>query len=144
LKRKIHILAATVAILCILTFITSTVLVELFGSTAEISTIKTLIVTPGLFILIPAMAILGITGTKMAGNSKNILIIKKQKRMKLIAANGLFILTPCAIILSQWAQAHTFDSSFYTLQLIELLSGTTNLSLMTINMRDGLKLTEKT
>lgn len=143
MKRKIHLLAAIVSTLCIATFFTSTIIVELFGSKEAISTLKALIVTPGLYILIPAMALVGGTGFSASKNRKGQLIASKKKRMPFIAVNGLFILTPCAIFLSLWATTGTFDTRFYIVQGIELVAGATNLVLMGLNVRDGLKMTGK-
>ena len=141
MKSKIHFIAAIIATLCIATFFTSTLLVEIFGSAESISDIKKLIVSPGLFILIPAMAIVGGTGFAMSKKRKGRLVESKQKRMPFIAANGLLILTPCAVLLDQWAAAGSFDTKFYIVQGVELLSGAINLTLMGMSMRDGLRLT---
>ena len=62
------------------------------------------------------------------------------KRMPFIAANGLLILVPAAIFLDQWASAGAFDTKFYLVQAVELLAGAVNLTLMGLNMRDGLRL----
>lgn len=113
----------------------------MFGSAESISMIKRLIVTPGLFILIPTMAIVGGTGFALSKNRKGRLINNKQKRMPLIAINGLLVLTPCAIFLNQWAAVGSFDTAFYIVQGVELLSGAINLTLMGMNMRDGLIMT---
>ena len=60
--------------------------------------------------------------------------------MPVIAANGLLILVPAAVVLDQWAAAGAFDARFYVVQAVELLAGGTNLTLMGLNMRDGLRL----
>ena len=61
----------------------------------------------------------------------------------MIAVNGVFILIPAAIFLSQSAASANFDTTFYIVQGIELFAGATNLLLMALNMRDGLKLSGK-
>jgi hypothetical protein len=68
------------------------------------------------------------------------LIKTKQRRMMTVAANGLVILLPCAILLNRWAVADVFDTTFYLVQAVELLAGGTNLILMGLNIRDGLLL----
>ena len=68
------------------------------------------------------------------------LVALKMKRMPFIAANGLLILMPCAIVLNQWASEGSIDTRFYFVQVIELIAGITNLALMGLNMRDGLRL----
>ena len=111
--NKIHPVAAVIATLCIATFFTSTILVELFGSHESIATVKDLIVMPGLFILVPAIAATGGTGFVLAKNRKGRLVENKLKRMPLIGANGLLVLLPAAIVLDQWAASGSFDSKFY-------------------------------
>ncbi len=143
MKSKIHFIAAIIATLCIATFFSSTIIVELFGSAESVAKIKSFIVTPGLFILIPTMAMVGGTGFALSKNRVGRLISDKKKRMPFIAANGLLVLTPCAIFLNNWAAVGSFDSTFYIVQGIELLAGAINLTLMGMNMRDGLKMTGK-
>ena len=63
--------------------------------------------------------------------------------MPFIAANGLLILLPAAIFLDHWATAGTFDTKFYIVQGVELAAGAINLTLMGLNMRDGLRMTSK-
>lgn len=60
--------------------------------------------------------------------------------MPFIAANGLLVLVPCAIVLNRWAAAGTFDTAFYVVQAIELIAGAANLALMGLNARDGLRM----
>lgn len=143
MKQHIHRSAAAIATLCIATFFISTVLVELFGSHESIALIKHLIVIPGLFILIPAMAMTGATGFALAKNSKGRLVGNKKKRMPFIGANGLLILLPAAICLDSWAVAGDFGNAFYIVQGLELCAGAVNLTLMGLNMRDGRRMTGK-
>lgn len=136
----IHRLAISISFLCITTFFLSTILGELFGSHAAISQIKNLIVFPGLFILIPFMIVSGASGFLLAKSRNGRLIEKKKKRMPFIAANGILVLIPCAILLDRWASAGAFDVAFYTVQIIELIAGATNLVLMNMSIRDGIKI----
>lgn len=140
MKQIIHRSSAVIATLCIATFFSSSIIVELFGSPEMIATVKRLIVTPGLFILVPAIALTGATGFSLSGMRKGRLIDAKKKRMPFIAANGLLILLPSAIYLEHLASIHSFTLSFYLVQGLELLAGGINLVLMSLNMRDGLKL----
>ena len=135
-KNRIHLVAAIVATLCIALFFTATIFVELFGSAEAVSNVKSLIGKPGLFILIPAIAITGASGCACAKQRRGGLIANKMKRMPFIAANGLLILVPCAITLNQWASAGSFDMTFYIVQGVELIAGATNLALMGLNIRD--------
>lgn len=141
MKTKIHLLAAFTATLTIATFLTATILVELFGSHEAIAQVKHLIVIPGLFILIPALAITGATGFSLSQSRTGRLVENKKKRMPFIAANGILILLPSAIMLNLWAQTGTFNANFYVVQAVELMAGSLNLFLMGWSIRDGLRLT---
>ena len=143
MKPLIHRIGAITATFCIALFFTSTVVVELFGTNEAIAMVKGLIVMPGLFILIPAIAATGATGFTMSKSDSKGLIGSKRKRMPFIGVNGLLILLPAAIILDQWAAAGNFDIRFYSLQGIELAAGAINLILMFLNIRDGRKIKGK-
>ncbi len=143
MKQIIHRTAAIVATLCIAVFFSSTLMVELLGSQDLIATVKSLIVFPGLFVLVPALAITGGTGFSLAGQRKGGLINSKKKRMPIIAANGLLILLPSAIYLDRLAAAGSFETAFYAVQGLELVAGAINLVLMSLNVRDGLKLSKR-
>ena len=140
MKQAIHRVAALLATACIAVFLISSITVELVGSFAAIAQVKNLIVCPGLFILVPAIAITGATGFSLAKNRSGRLIETKKKRMPIIGANGLLILLPAAIYLDYLASNGTFGTTFYLVQGLELLAGTINLSLMSLNIRDGLRL----
>jgi len=131
------------AMLCIAMFFLSTVWVELFGSDESIAMIKSLIVMPGLFILIPCIAITGGAGFLLAANRTSALIAGKKKRIPFIAANGILILMPATIFLNHAAASADFDATFYIVQGIELVAGAMNLFLMGLNVRDGLKMSGK-
>lgn len=83
----------------------------------------------------------GGTGFLIARHRTGRLVEKKKRRMPFIGLNGLFILLPAAIVLNHWAGSGLFDTRFYLLQGIELVAGAINLTLMGLNIRDGLKLT---
>lgn len=138
--KRVHLVAAILAPLCLVTFFLSTVLTELFGSHAAVAQLKGLIVTPGLWIMIPAIAAAGGSGMFLGKSRQGRLVDAKRKRMPLIAANGLLVLVPCAIVLNRWAAAGSFDAAFYVVQTIELIAGAVNFVLMGLNMRDGLRL----
>ncbi len=139
MPKRIHLAAGILAPLCIATFFLSTILVELFGTPAAVAQLKSLIVTPGLWILIPTLAAAGGSGFFLSRSRGGRLVEAKKKRMPFIAANGLLVLVPCAIFLDRWAAAGSFDASFYAVQTVELVAGAINLSLMSLNVRDGLK-----
>lgn len=98
---------------------------------------------PGLLILIPALALTSGTGFACAIRRKGKLVEDKKKRMPFIAANGVLILVPAAIFLDNWASQGAFNTNFYIVQFFELLAGAINLFLMSLNMRDGLKMSGK-
>jgi hypothetical protein len=141
MPKRAHLIAGILAPLCIATFFISTLVVELFGSHEAVAQLKSLIVTPGLWILIPALMAAGASGMFLGKSRRGRLVDAKKKRMPLIAANGLLVLVPCAIVLNRWASAGSFDTTFYIVQGIELLAGATNLTLMGLNVRDGLRMT---
>lgn len=140
MPKLAHLIAAILAPLCLATFFLSTLLVELFGSHATVVQLKALIVTPGLWIMIPAIAAAGGSGLFLSKSRKGRLVDAKKKRMPLIAANGLLVLLPCAIVLNRWAAAGSFDTTFYAVQAVELMAGATNFVLMGLNVRDGLRM----
>lgn len=140
MPKRAHLIAGILAPLCIATFFVSTIAVELFGSHEAVAQLKSLIVTPGLWILIPAMMAAGGSGMFLAQSRRGRLVDAKKKRMPFIAANGLLVLVPCAIVLNRWAAAGSFDSTFYVVQAVELLAGAINLTLMGLNVRDGLRM----
>jgi hypothetical protein len=141
MPKRIHLIAGILAPLCIATFFSSTVLVELFGLHAAVANLKSLIVTPGLWILIPCLAATAGSGMYIGKSRRGRLVDNKKKRMPFIAANGLLVLVPCAIFLNRWASAGSFHTTFYVVQALELLAGATNVTLLALNVRDGLRLT---
>ncbi|MEZ5472729.1 MAG: hypothetical protein R3E90_13235 [Marinicella sp.] len=93
-ERKIHVVVSMVATLCIALFFTSSIIVELFGTHEQIAQLKSLIVIPGLFVLVPAMATTGGTGFALSKHRTGKRVEKKKRRMKVIAMNGLLIPGP--------------------------------------------------
>lgn len=140
MKTRIHAIAGVVGFLTILTFWTSTAFSELFASHETIATVKAMILK-GMFALIPAMVIAGASGMALGGKRTDARARAKKKRMPFIAANGLLILVPAAFFLEARASAGTFDGWFYAVQVLELIAGATNLTLMGLNIRDGLTMT---
>ncbi len=137
--RRVHPIAGIIGFVTILIFWTSTAASEMFGSVETITAVKRAIPW-GLLILAPALAITGATGFRMAGASTDPRILKKKHRMPFIAANGLLILVPAALYLAALASRGEFGGVFYGVQAIELVAGAVNLTLMALNIRDGLRL----
>jgi hypothetical protein len=123
-------------------FMISTLIAELSGDLAFITTVKQAIVS-GLAVLVPAMAAVGISGNRLAGKSTAPIIQRKQRRMMLIAANGLFVLVPCALALAWLAAAGSFGGLFYVVQGVELLAGAVNITLLVLTARLGMQLTHR-
>jgi hypothetical protein len=139
---KVHIGAATISILTIATFWLSTVISELFMSLDAVVAVKTFIFY-GLWLLIPAIIITAGSGNFMARNHKHSAIARKKKRMPFIALNGILILVPSAIFLYTKAINQEFDGVFYTVQMVELIAGLINLTLMIQNAKDGKRIRTK-
>lgn len=139
MKKLIHPVAGTVAILTIATFWLSTVLTELFGSRSAIIAVKTAIPW-GLVLLIPALIAVGASGFALSKGRRVGLVATKLKRMPLIAANGILVLIPSALFLASKARAAEFDTAFYGVQTLELIAGAANVALLSLNMRDGLRM----
>lgn len=60
--------------------------------------------------------------------------------MPFIAANGILILVPAALFLAFKASHAELDGVFYAVQGLELIAGAANITLLGLNMRDGLKM----
>lgn len=139
MKRKVHAGAASLALLFIATFWASTIIAELFLSTAAVTLVKQGIAY-ALLGFVPVMIATGASGFSMGGRSTHPLIVAKRRRMPFIAGIGLLVLVPAAIFLSVRAQAGWFDGTFYSVQVLELIAGAVNLALIGLNFRDGLRL----
>lgn len=139
MKKRIHAIAGMTGFLTIALFWTATAVSELFGSAADIATVKTAILW-GMIVLIPALIVTGGSGFALGRNRAGPLLRRKQKRMPFIALNGLLILVPSAVYLAAKASAGELDTWFYGIQAVELAAGALNLVLIGLNIRDGLKL----
>jgi hypothetical protein len=140
MKRIIHPVAGAVALLTIATFWLSTLATELFGSTASVIAVKTAIPW-GFLLLVPAPAAAGATGFSMVkGRKPHGLVKRKAARMPVIAANGVLVLIPAALFLASRSRAGNLDTWFYVVQLVELSAGAANITLLALNLRDGLRM----
>lgn len=136
----LHRIAALAAALTIVTFWLSTIIAEAFLPVEAVIRVKTLIPW-GFVILIPALALAGATGVKLARGRTAGVLGQKRRRMPIMAANGIVVLIPSALFLAARAQAGTFDDAFYMVQSLELVAGAVNLTLIGLNIRDGRRLT---
>jgi hypothetical protein len=135
----IHGAAATIALLTIALFWIATIASELSGDLAQVARVKQGIAW-GLLVLVSAMAAAGGSGRILAGPSPRGLAGKKYRRMRIIAAVGLLVLVPAALLLAHWAAAGQFGTAFYAVQGVELIAGGVNLVLLGRSVRDGLRL----
>jgi hypothetical protein len=142
MKPILHAIAGSTAMLIIACFWTSTLISELFLDHAAVAAVKHAIVY-GLFLLVPFLAATGGSGFALSKSRKGPLLDQKKKRMAVIAANGLLVLIPAAIFLNSKAAAGEFDAMFYSVQVVELIVGVVQLTLMSLNFRDGLRLAGK-
>lgn len=140
MKTIIHAGAGTLAMILIAGFLTATLISELLLNETAILMAKEAILA-GICLLIPTMAITGGSGFSLAGGRHSPAIDRKRRRMKIIAANGLLILLPLAILLYLRAAAGLFDDLFYAMQALEVLAGSVQLALLARNFRDGRKMT---
>lgn len=141
-KRKIHAVAAVASFIFIAAFWTSSVAAELFFSHHAVALVKHAIAY-ALIVFVPTIAAVGGTGFSMAGENPHALLAAKRRRMPVIVLTGLLVLIPAALFLNAKAQAGEFDTAFYLVQVLELLAGASNLTLIGMNIRDGLRLTRK-
>lgn len=139
--KIVHPVAGIIALLTIATFWVSTLVAELFLSEAAVVAVKTAIPW-GFLILVPALAATGGSGLARSKGQRQGLIGRKLRRMPFIAANGILVLIPAALFLASRARAGEFDTTFYVVQVIELIAGATNLTLLGLQMRDGMKLSK--
>jgi hypothetical protein len=135
----VHGIAGTSAFVIILAFWTATVFSELFADFATVAAVK-LTIAWGLLLLVPALAVTGLTGFRLAGGSAAPAIAAKTRRMPFIAANGVLVLVPCALTLAVLSGRGDFGTTFEAVQAVELIAGFVNLVLIAKNIGDGLAL----
>lgn len=137
---QVHKLSGILALMTIGTFWVSTAVSELFLDRTVIIAVKSF-VPWGFLILIPMIATAGATGVRLARGRSAGVLGAKRRRMPLVAANGLLVLIPAALFLASKAQAGVFDAAFYAAQALELVAGAANILLLTLNIRDGRRMT---
>ncbi len=138
--KIIHRIAGLLATGTIATFLTATLVAWLSGSHTTIALIAHRIVVPGLFILIPALATTGGSGFWLSQSRTGRLVSVKIRRMRLIALNGVLILVPTALFLNHLTHTGSFSTLFMIIQVGEWLAGIVNMTLMGLNIRDGLRM----
>lgn len=139
MKRMVHAIAGTLALLLVASFLGSTLYAELLMDQSLIAQTKRLILY-GICLLIPAMAVTGGSGFSLAAGRVGGIADTKKVRMRIIAANGLLIMLPSAIWLHMLTSAGNFGTIFVVVQGIEIAGGLLQLYLLGRNFRDGLQL----
>lgn len=139
MKHIIHALAGSIAMVLIFSFWVSSFVSEIIFDHNTVAMVKKIIVY-GLFILVPSLAMTGTSGMALNSTSKNILIVKKKKRMAFAAANGVLLMIPAALFLNYKAARGEFDTLFYAMQILELAIGIVQMVLLGLNFRDGLRM----
>lgn len=137
--RIVHILAGIAAFAMVARFLATTLWVELAGTPFAIAAAKGWIVTRLPFLIVCFMLVGG-TGFFLSNRKPAGLAATKMNRMKIIAATGIFILVPAALFLNWKVRDAAPDAAFYLVQGIEIAAGAVNLTLLFLNMRDGLKM----
>ncbi len=138
---KIHAAAGTLALVFISVFWCSTLYSEITNDLSTIYQVKKAILY-GLGLLFPLMMMTGISGNILAKKKIKGLVKKKMTRMKMIMFNGIVILIPSAVYLFHSVSLGDLGTLFYTVQALELTAGLTNIILLSMNIRDGLRLTQ--
>jgi len=133
----IHAVASGSALLLLASFWLATAYSELMLDAAGKASVKRGILV-GILGLVPALVVAGATGRLLAGKRPAGLAARKLARMKLVGANGVLVLVPCAVWLAHLAAAPPLGRLFYGLQALELCAGVVNLVLLAQNARDGL------
>jgi hypothetical protein len=137
--RSAHAVAGGSALVLALAFLAASITVELFGSHGAVMTVKR-----GILLAVPLLAVsamvAGGSGTWLASKSKAQVITRKALRMRVIGGNAVLVLIPCAVVLDRMATAAEFGTRFAVVQAIELVFGAVNVTLLGLNMRDGLRM----
>lgn len=137
--KSIHKVAAICALILIATFQVSTIVADFFATAVQIAYVKSAIL---MFIplLILSMIATGITANKLYPNAVMGIFKVKQMRLKIAAINGMLILLPAAILLARWSESGQFDNLYWTIQILEIIAGLVNLTMIGLNIRDGIRL----
>ncbi len=139
MKAKVHLIAGFLATLLVASFWSSTVVSELFLSRDAVVGVKRVILF-GIGLLIPTLMVAGGTGFALSRSHKGKLVENKKWRMRLIGLNGALVLAPSAFFLDWRAARGQVDPSFFAVQGVELLAGAAQLVLLSLNVRDGLRM----
>jgi hypothetical protein len=139
---RTHLAAAVGALALITTFLLSSAITELIGNAADVHRLRQWIVI-GLPLLVGCLAAAALTGRCLARKSRAAVIRRKQRRMQIVAAVGIVVLVPCALILDVMTAGALNGGVASALKITEILAGALNLTLLVLNFRDGRGLTRR-
>lgn len=137
---RIHLGAAVGALALIAAFLVSSAVAELIGTAGDVHIVRQWIAL-GLPVLIGCLATAALSGRRLARSSRAAAIRRKQRRMRIIAAAGIVVLVPCALILDELTASASAGALVSALEITESLAGALNFTLLALNFRDGLSLT---
>jgi hypothetical protein len=133
---RTHLAAAVGALALITTFLVSSAVTELIGNVGDVHSLRQWIVF-GLPVLIACLATAALSGRRLARNSRATVIRRKQRRMQIVAAAGIVVLVPCALILDYLTAGASAGGAVTALEITEIVAGALNLTLLVLNFRDG-------
>ncbi|MEL6347681.1 MAG: hypothetical protein AAFV53_31535 [Myxococcota bacterium] len=149
---RLHRSAATVGTGLIAVFWTLSLGAEWLGDLDTLRTVKAAIAytMPLLVVALAAAALSGHrwsghrwSGHRWSGGVRHPTILAKKRAASVMAAIGLGILAPCAIVLHLLAQK-PLTSTFWALQMVELCAGAVNFSIAVWLARAGASLSRRT
>ena len=135
---KIHVIATVIAIMTIGSFFICSLVAEVNGDKTLIKNVKEVILF-SLPLLLIAMPALRITGNVLAGKSQSPIILAKRKRMRFVLINGIALIA-LACFLYYRSHYKAIDNIFLAAQFAEFALGLTNLVLIGMNIKSGLRL----
>jgi hypothetical protein len=142
LLARLHLSGAAGALAVITAFLAASAAIEPFGDAGELRDLRQGILV-ALPVLIACLATAALTGRRLAGRSRAVVVRRKQRRMQVVAAAGLLVLIPCAVALDVLAAGTASGGLVAALEVTEFLAGGLNLTLLALNFRDGRAMTRR-
>jgi hypothetical protein len=133
---RIHLGGSTGALAIITAFLASSAVIELLGDPGDVRVLRHGVLL-GLPLLVACLAAAALTGRRLAGRSRAPAVRRKRRRMQIVAAAGLLVLIPCAVILDFLAGSAHAGVLAGALEITEIVAGGLNLALLALNFRDG-------
>jgi nucleoside-diphosphate-sugar epimerase len=125
----VHVGAGLLAILLLVGFWTSSAAAVVIRDLALVRTVKHTI-SAALWILIPSLAATALSGEVLARRRGAPLVRAKRLRARAAMLNGLLVLLPTVLSLEKIVDTHGLVLQFFALQVLELLAGAANLTLL--------------